>query len=137
MKTEEATQKRDPYASIIPDKVYFKIGEVADIVGVKPYVLRYWETEFPDIAPAKSKSKQRLYKRKEVEAILRIRDLLYKEKFTIEGARKRIKELARKPRDKDNSPQISLGLPIAAPNDESLIEIRKKLEELAKILESL
>ena len=136
MKKESSVQ-RDPYASVIPDKVYFKIGEVADIVGVKPYVLRYWETEFPDIAPAKSKSKQRLYKRKEVEAILRIRDLLYKEKFTIEGARKRLKELARKPRGKDSSPQISLALPMNEVNDEGLQEIKKKLQELAKILEGL
>ena len=92
MSIAETSEKRAS-ASPIPDKVYFKIGEVAEIVGVKPYVLRYWETEFPDIAPAKSKSKQRLYKRKEVEMILRIRDLLYKEKFTIEGARKRLEEL--------------------------------------------
>src|SRR5262249_34168951 len=108
----ESSEKHGSHAAKIPDKVYFKIGEVADIVGGKPYVLRYWETEFPDIAPAKSKSKQRLYKRKEVEMILRIRDLLYKEKFTIDGARKRLKELSRRSKSKDSSPQISLQLPI-------------------------
>ncbi len=81
--------------SAIPDKLYFKIGEVAKIIGVKPYVLRYWETEFPDIAPGKSKTNQRLYKRKEVERILQIKELLYREKYTIEGARKRLKSLAR------------------------------------------
>lgn len=135
---KEATEQRDPYASVIPDKVYFKIGEVADIIGVKPYVLRYWETEFPDIAPGKSKSKQRLYKRKEVEMILRIRDLLYKEKFTIEGARKRLKELARKPRGKDaGAPQMTLALPVNEASDENLQEIKKKLQELVKILESM
>ena len=123
--------------SIIPDKLYFKIGEVAEIVGVKPYVLRYWETEFPDIAPGKSKSKQRLYKRKEVELILRIRALLYQEKFTIEGARKRLKELSRPQRSKDGSPQMSLDLPVQAQNQENLLEIKRKLEELAKVLESL
>ncbi|MFO1463681.1 MAG: MerR family transcriptional regulator [bacterium] len=137
MKQEESSEKRDPYAALIPDKVYFKIGEVAEIVGVKPYVLRYWETEFSDIAPAKSKSKQRLYKRKEVETILRIRDLLYKEKFTIEGARKRLKELARKPRGKEAAGQIALALPAAETSDEFLQELKKKLLELSKILESL
>jgi len=79
----------------IPDKLYFRIGEVSDIVGVKPYVLRYWESEFTDINPTKSKSGQRLYKRKDVELLLNIRRLLYEERFTINGARKRLKELSR------------------------------------------
>ncbi len=98
--------------SEIPEKLYFKIGEVAKIIGVKPYVLRYWETEFLDIAPGKSKTNQRLYKRKEVERILQIRDLLYREKYTIEGARKRLKSLARggadRTEDAPKSPQIQL-----------------------------
>lgn len=76
----------------IPDKQFFRIGEVAKITGLKPYVLRYWETEFPMIRPGKSKSKQRVYQRKDIEIILMIESLLYDEKFTIEGARKRIKE---------------------------------------------
>lgn len=76
----------------IPNKLYFRIGEVSDIVGVKPYVLRYWESEFPDVKPSKSKSGQRLYKRKDVEMLLKIKELLYLEKFTINGARKRLKE---------------------------------------------
>jgi len=139
MSIAETSEKRAP-ASPIPDKVYFKIGEVAEIVGVKPYVLRYWETEFPDIAPAKSKSKQRLYKRKEVEMILRIRDLLYKEKFTIEGARKRLKELNRRGKGKEAEAQtqITLALPKNPDShDDSLLEIKKCLQELGKILESL
>lgn len=77
----------------IPDKLYFKIGEVAKLVGVKPYVLRYWETEFPEIRPGKSQKNQRLYKRKEVETVFKIKELLYKEKFTISGAKKRLKDL--------------------------------------------
>jgi DNA-binding transcriptional MerR regulator len=139
MSIAETSEKRAS-ASPIPDKVYFKIGEVAEIVGVKPYVLRYWETEFPDIAPAKSKSKQRLYKRKEVEMILRIRDLLYKEKFTIEGARKRLKELNRRGRGKEleAQAQITLALPKNTDaHDDSLQDIKKCLQELGKILESL
>lgn len=141
MSIAETSEKRAAI-SPIPDKVYFKIGEVAEIVGVKPYVLRYWETEFPDIAPAKSKSKQRLYKRKEVEMILRIRDLLYKEKFTIEGARKRLKELNRRGHKgkelEAQAAQITLALPKNPDShDDSLLEIKKCLQELGKILESL
>lgn len=79
----------------LPDKLYFRIGEVSDIVGVKPYVLRYWETEFSDIKPTKSKSGQRLYKKRDVELLLQIKDLLYTERFTINGAKQRLKELAK------------------------------------------
>ncbi|OGQ47529.1 MAG: hypothetical protein A3H42_02470 [Deltaproteobacteria bacterium RIFCSPLOWO2_02_FULL_46_8] len=79
----------------IPNKLYFRIGEVADLLEVKPYVLRYWETEFPDIKPSKSKSGQRLYKRRDVEMLVRIKELLYGERFTINGARKRLKEMMR------------------------------------------
>ncbi|MFH1874901.1 MAG: MerR family transcriptional regulator [Pseudomonadota bacterium] len=79
----------------IPNKLYFRIGEVSELVGVQPYVLRYWESEFPDIKPSKSKSGQRLYKRRDVESLVRIKQLLYEERFTIDGARKRLKELIR------------------------------------------
>lgn len=82
-------------SSHIPNKLYFRIGEVSDLVGVKPYVLRYWESEFPDIKPSKSKSGQRLYKRRDVDMLLKIKELLYDERFTINGARKRLKEIAR------------------------------------------
>ncbi len=77
----------------LPDKLYFRIGEVSDIVGVKPYVLRYWETEFTDVKPSKSKSGQRLYKKRDVELLLRIKELLYDERFTINGAKQRLKEV--------------------------------------------
>src|ERR1044071_9541782 len=72
----------------IPDKLFFKISEVCEIVGVEPYVLRFWETEFPNLAPEKSKSGHRVYKKKDVENILRIKELLYDRGFTIAGARK-------------------------------------------------
>ena len=71
----------------IPDRLYFKIGEVAKLIGVEPYVLRYWESEFPEISPTKSKSNQRLYKHRDVELIAQIRELLYTHKFTIDGAK--------------------------------------------------
>lgn len=83
----------------LPDKLYFRIGEVSDLVGVKPYVLRYWETEFGDIKPTKSKSGQRLYKKRDVEMLLRIKDLLYSERFTISGAKHRLKELCKEEKD--------------------------------------
>src|SRR5262250_3217873 len=72
----------------IPDKLYFRIGEVARLAGIKPYVLRFWETEFPALDPKKSGTGHRLYRRKEVELVLEIKRLLYEKRFTIEGARK-------------------------------------------------
>src|SRR5215471_10328538 len=80
-------------AASIPDKPFFKIGEAARLCAVKPYVLRYWETEFRSIRPQKTRSQQRLYRRKDIELLLRIRHLLYQERFTIEGARARLREL--------------------------------------------
>jgi DNA-binding transcriptional MerR regulator len=74
----------------IPDKLFFKISEVCDIVGVEPYVLRFWETEFPGLAPGKSKAGHRVYKRKDVENILRVKELLYDRGYTIAGARKQL-----------------------------------------------
>ncbi len=76
----------------LPDKLFFKIGEVAKLAGVKQHVLRYWETEFSHIRPQKSKSNQRLYKRRDVEAILAIKHLLWERKYTIEGAKRHLKE---------------------------------------------
>lgn len=72
----------------IPDKLYFRIGEVARLGGIKPYVLRFWETEFPGLDPKKSGTGHRLYRRKDVELVLEIKRLLYEKRYTIEGARK-------------------------------------------------
>lgn len=77
-----------PPALEIPDKLYFRIGEVARLAGIKPYVLRFWETEFPMLGPKKSGTGHRLYRRKEVELVLEIKRLLYEKRFTIEGARR-------------------------------------------------
>jgi DNA-binding transcriptional MerR regulator len=74
-------------------KLYYRIGEVSQITGVKPYVLRYWESEFRLMAPQKSRSKQRLYRQKDIETILHIKRLLYEERYTIAGARQRLREL--------------------------------------------
>lgn len=76
----------------LPNKLYFRIGEAAKIVGVKPYVLRYWETEFSVLKPGKTPSRHRLYRRRDVETLLEIKRLLYQDGFTIAGARRRLKE---------------------------------------------
>jgi len=76
----------------LPDKLYFKIGEVAELAEVKPHVLRYWESEFSSIRPQKSKTNQRLYRRRDVEAVLAIKHLLYDRGFTIDGARKHLRQ---------------------------------------------
>ena len=75
---------------VIPEKIYFKIGEVCDLVGVQAHVLRYWESEFSTLSPQKNKSGQRTYRRRDVEIALRIKQLLYNEMFTIAGARKKL-----------------------------------------------
>jgi len=79
-------------ADLGADKLYFKIGEVAEIVGVPAYVLRYWESEFKAIRPQKSRTQQRVYRRRDVVTLLRIKHLLYEKKFTIAGARAELKE---------------------------------------------
>jgi DNA-binding transcriptional MerR regulator len=79
----------------IPDKLFYKIGEVCEIVGVQAHVLRYWETEFPMLQPQKNRAGQRTYRRKDVEMALRIRDLLYGEGFTIAGAKRKLQSEGR------------------------------------------
>ncbi len=89
-------------------KLYYRIGEVSRITGVKPYVLRYWESEFRWMAPQKSRSQQRLYRRRDIEMILLIKRLLYEERFTIAGARRRLRELG--VGRALETPQLDLGL---------------------------
>ncbi len=79
----------------IPNKLYFRIGEVARLAGVKPYVVRFWETEFPALGPKKAGNGQRLFRRKDVELVLEIKRLLYEKRYTIEGARKFMESLTR------------------------------------------
>ena len=113
---------------VLPEKIYFKIGEVSDIVGVEPYVLRYWETEFDLLKPSKAPSKHRLYKKRDVELLLDIKRLLYTEGFTIEGARKKLREVKKEEKDQ-------LKLPLADQKYKSaLIKVKKDLETLRKLI---
>ena len=114
----------------IPDKLYFRIGEVSDLVGVEPYVLRYWETEFPSVGPKKSGTGQRMYRRKEVELLLKIKYLLYEKKYTIEGARQYLSSESKMGKRKSPAKGEQRDLFSA----DALPEIRK---ELAAILELL
>ncbi len=86
---KSATERAKAYTPY-PDKLFYKIGEVSKIVGVEPYVLRYWETEFSFLKPRKNKSGQRVYIKRDVELLLDIKRLLYQERYTIEGVRKRL-----------------------------------------------
>jgi len=117
----------------IPDKLYFRIGDVSRLIGVRPYVLRYWESEFPALAPRKSGAGQRLYRRKEVELLLEIKHLLYDKRYTIEGARQYLETHAkngRRDRPVRAAEQANL-FPAPSP---ALREIR---DELAAILDLL
>lgn len=119
-------------AAQIPDKLYFRIGEVSRLVGVKPYVVRYWESEFPMLRPKKSGANHRLYRRKDVELLLEIKMLLYEKRYTIEGARNFLESRPKEPpRPPANSGQPSLFDPVSPP---PLDEIRRELQEILALL---
>jgi DNA-binding transcriptional MerR regulator len=106
--------------TIIPDRLFFRIGEVCEIVGVETYVLRFWESEFPELAPQKSKAGHRVYRRKDVEMILKIKDLLYHRGFTIAGARKQLTRTRR---------------PEGPERDKMLVQVREQLREILTLLQ--
>ncbi len=114
----------------IPDKLFFRIGEVSELLGVEPYVLRYWESEFPALAPKKSSSGQRMFRRKDVDLLFNIKHLLYEKKFTIEGARKALQEQPKRDQARKNAPVRQDSLFAVDP----LPEIRKELADLIKLL---
>jgi DNA-binding transcriptional MerR regulator len=122
-----------PGAPGLPDKLYFKIGEVAKLVGVKPYVLRYWETEFSMIRPGKTRSQHRLYRRRDVEALLEIKRLLHNERYTIEGAKRRLKSLGRAPSAAEPRPQLNLPLGERTYRN-ALVRVRRDLLALYELL---
>ena len=111
----------------IPDKLFFRIGEVSTMLGLEPYVLRYWETEFPSLSPKKSGSGHRLYRRKDVELLLQIKHLLYEKRFTIDGARQHLHAEAKsasKDIKQEQQPLFSDPLP----------EIRRELSDILKMM---
>ena len=128
-----ATAKsRKPEADdvMIPDKLYFRIGEVADLCRLPAYVLRFWETEFPQLKPTKSSTGQRMYRRRDVEHVVRIKQLLYSEGYTIAGAREHLKQEARAVRSQT-------ALPFAPPRSRGEWKrVRQGLQEILTLLTS-
>lgn len=108
-----------PRSREIPEKLFYKIGEVSDIAEVEPYVLRYWESEFAFLNPRKNKSGQRVYSRKNLETVLQIKRLLYQDKYTIAGVKKKLSG--------NSSKNDSVSM-------ETIKKVRKRLKEILKIL---
>ena len=113
-------QNNTSYQKELPDKLYFKVGEVSAIVGVPAYVLRFWESEFKKIKPKRTPSGQRLYQKRDVELILKIKHLLYEKKFTIQGAKQHLKT---KPAEKKVKPSAN-----------ALKDIRRELKKIRDLL---
>jgi DNA-binding transcriptional MerR regulator len=120
----------------IPNKLFFKIGEVCEFTDTQPYVLRYWESEFPALAPAKNSSGQRIYRRKDIETVLRIKQLLYDEGFTIAGAKKKLEAEAG---GRGPTPQSMAGEadgPTGEDRSRSVLhEVRDQLREILTLLD--
>jgi len=121
--------------ALIPNKTYFRIGEVSHLTETKPYVLRYWESEFPTLKPVKSRSGHRLYRRQDVETVFEIKRLLYGRGFTIEGARKQL--AGRKEGDTSFAPSETPKSQSGAPLDGQLLRsIKRELQAVLTILSS-
>lgn len=116
-----------PAEIVIPEKLYFRIGEVARLCRLPAYVLRFWETEFPQLKPVKSSTGQRMYRRRDVESVVRIKQLLYQEGYTIAGARQHMREQHKS--EKKQEP-----LPFPTPGAADLKPIRQGLQEILHIL---
>ena len=114
---------------VVPDKLYFRIGEVSRLCRLPAYVLRFWESEFPQLKPVKSSTGQRMYRRKDVDAVLRIKKLLYEEGFTIAGARQQLRSESKPQRN-----QVPLPFPSYSNTDLKLI--RNGLQEILGMLEA-
>lgn len=117
----------------IPNKLYFRIGEVARLAGIKPYVLRFWESEFNGLGPKKSGTGHRLYRRKDVELVLEIKRLLYEKRFTIEGARKVLESKPK--RDTAKSAPARKQAELFSGTTAVLQEVRRELRDILGFLE--
>jgi DNA-binding transcriptional MerR regulator len=126
-RAKSGTRKKSTNDIIIPDRLYFRIGDVSELLQLPAYVLRFWETEFPQLKPTKGSTGQRMYRRRDVELALRIKTLLYDEGFTIPGARQQLK-LEAKPAKTQNA------LPFPKANGKGLKRVRQELQELLTML---
>jgi DNA-binding transcriptional MerR regulator len=141
---------------VIPEKIYFRIGEVSALAKLPTYVLRFWETEFPQLRPTKSSTGQRMYRRKEVEFVMQIRKLLYEDGFTIAGARERLREEARRNRSQNppanpvlnqagtqdvlearNGSQAGLPFPVPSKRELRKEELQSLRQQLCAVLDLL
>ncbi len=121
----------------IPDRLFFRIGDVSELAGVESYVLRFWETEFPMLAPKKAGNGQRQYRRKDVETVLEIKRLLYDEGYTIAGARKALRQRSKRkrlvPTPSKRQPALPFTLKSQVPS-EALAPIKKELRDILSLL---
>lgn len=139
----EKTSDSATQGELLPDgKLYYRIGEVAKITAVKPHVLRYWETEFRGMVPPKSRSKQRLYRRKDIEMVLAIKRLLYDERYTIAGARQQLRELglakALEPLIEQQTETAAIDVPMSSSSsssDAAVAELRSGYRRIRRQLE--
>ncbi len=140
-------------AVVIPEKLFFKIGEVCELAGVQAHVLRYWESEFPMLAPQKNRAGQRVYRRRDVEMALRIKELLYEDQYTIAGAKKRLayeirggklrsadegaarEESANHDNDAPRVRAAAAATPKTAEDREALKKVASELREILALLE--
>jgi len=124
----------------VPQKLYYRIGDVCRIVGVEAYVLRYWETEFPSLAPRKNKAGQRTYRPKDIELLLMIRKLLYEDGFTIAGARKQLARGSKAEAEREAAKRSTIPGATAKPakpaaSGQRLNQVREELENILTLLE--
>ncbi|MFQ5720645.1 MAG: MerR family transcriptional regulator [Acidobacteriota bacterium] len=129
----------------IPDKSFFKIGEVCRLTQTQPYVLRFWESEFPTLAPQKTRAGQRLYRRADIEMVMRIKHLLYEESYTIAGARKQLEHAdsgpppsgagRRKASPKGKAPRKQSAGKVESADTDRLAAVRKELRDLLDLLD--
>src|SRR5581483_195263 len=126
--TKKKAEKSKSIEPIIPDKLYFRIVEVAELCQLPTYVLRFWETEFPQLKPSKSSTGQRMYRRREVEFVVRIKHLLYEEGYTIAGARQLLKSETGRAKSQNE-------LPFAVPSNDrdSLKRVRQQLQDILSL----
>jgi DNA-binding transcriptional MerR regulator len=125
--TKKSTGKHAADEILIPDKLYFRIGEVATLCRLPAYVLRFWESEFPQLKPIKSSTGQRMYRKRDVESVLRIKQLLYQQGFTISGARQQL-------RAETKSDKTQTAIPFPTQSAPEIQHIRQGLKEILNLL---